>query len=161
MSVPTKRMIHTRIWISKQFNQLSAAERLLFIGMITLGDYHGRLRGDSTYLKREFFYQDKKIGIERVRNMRDRIAEVGLIELYSDENGEYISHPRWKTYQILDRRSAKPSEYPDPPSWKLRENTTGLQGELNGTEPNSSEYIENERKEMERNEIARHVQKSY
>lgn len=152
MSVPNKRMIHSRIWISKQFTQLKPLERYLYIGMISFGDYHGLLRGDVTFLRREFFYNDR-IGKRKIEKMRDQIAEVGLIEFYSDKNGEYISHPNWNKYQRLDTRSAKPSEYPDPPSWKERGITAGSLVESSVTEPNSTELSEKKRKEKESNEI--------
>lgn len=157
--MPNKRMIHTKIWVSNQFNQLKPLERLLYIGMITLGDYHGRLRGDANYLRRQFFYQDK-IGPGKIAKMRDRIAEVGLIEFYSVENGEYIFHPNWMKYQTLDARSAKPSDFPPPESWEERGTASQKQTEVNSTELNEIEANERKRKIMEQNEIDNHIKKS-
>lgn len=154
--MPNKRMIHTKIWVSDQLNQLKPLERLLYIGMITLGDYEGRLRGDAKYLRRQLFYDDK-IGHVKIARMRDRIAEVGLIEFYSNENGEYISHPNWNKYQRLDTRSAKPSDFPPPPSWKEPGNPASLQSQSNLTEASEVEGNERERKLKEQNEIVEHI----
>lgn len=111
----TRRMIHSKIWDSDQFSLIKPLERLLYIGMISIADDYGRLRGDGNFLRKRFFYSCK-IGIKKIEKMRDRIKDVGLIEVYSAKNNVCISHPNWIKYQTLDKSKAKPSDFPEPPS---------------------------------------------
>ncbi len=112
--IPTRRMLHSKIWHSDQFAMLKPLEGLLYIGMITLGDDEGRLRGDGRFLKSQLFPYSK-IGVRQVETMRNRIAEIGLIVVYPSQNGTCIWHPNWTKYQILRHDRAKPSEFPPPP----------------------------------------------
>lgn len=114
MSMPNKRMIHTKIWVSKQVNSLKPLERLLYIGMITMADDDGRLRGDGVYLRHNFFPFDK-IGPIKVERMRDRIEEVGLIIVYEVNDNVYISHPKWNDHQTLKKDRYKTYGFPPPP----------------------------------------------
>ena len=111
--IPAKRMLHTKIWYSDQFASLKPIECLLYIGMITLGDDDGRLRGDGRFLGGQIF-PFRKISPRQVEKMRDRIAEVGLIVIYSTQKGLCISHPNWNQYQTLRKDRAKPSDIPPP-----------------------------------------------
>jgi len=107
-------MIHTKIWVSNQFNSIKPLERLLYIGMITLGDDDGRLRGDGAYLRHNIFPFDK-IGAKKVEVMRDRIAEVGLIIVYASNDNVLIQHPKWNDYQKLVKKYRKLYGFPPPP----------------------------------------------
>ena len=106
-------MLHTKIWFSDQFAALKPLECLLYIGMITLGDDDGRLRGYARFLGGQIF-PFRKISARQVEKMRDRIAEVGLIVIYSTQKGLCISHPNWTLYQTLRKDRAKPSDIPAP-----------------------------------------------
>lgn len=108
-------MLHRKIWDSDQVQRLKISERLFYIGLITYGDDHGRLRGDGAFLKRQFFHGDH-LSVNRIEKMRDAIRDTGLIEVYSDKNGIYIAHPKWRLYQKLRAERNKDSEYPAPPS---------------------------------------------
>lgn len=112
--MPRCRLIHTKIWSSNQFALLKDREQLLYIGMVTLGDYYGRLNGDPRYLRSSIFPY-REVGLTQVKKMRDRIAEVGLILSYSDKNGSYIQHPNWQKYQSLRQDRPRPSDFPAPP----------------------------------------------
>ena len=136
--VPRCRLVHSKIWSSNQVALLTDREQILYIGMITLGDYHGRLNGDSRYLRSTIFpYRD--VGLKKVEQMRDRIAEVGLVLLYSDKNGSYIQHPNWQIYQSLRQDRPRASEFPDPPSDIRRADDRQLTAEENGSEANGVE----------------------
>lgn len=113
--IPFARMIHTKIWSSDQVLSLRYSERLLYIGLITYGDDVGRLRGDVSYLKRQFFPYDR-IGPGRMEKMLQALHDRGLIIRYQTEAGIFIQHPNWKKYQKLRAERAKESEYPSPPS---------------------------------------------
>ena len=100
MGLPNCRMVHTQIWESEQFLKQSVPTRLLFIGMITIADDSGRLKGDAHYLKRMFFYRDR-VSTASVEKMIQGLEESGLIIRYFVEDTAYIVHPHWRKYQKL------------------------------------------------------------
>lgn len=137
-------MVHSKIWYSNQFNDLKPTERLLYIGMITHADDFGRLRGDSPYLKVQIFPYGGVSDLA-VDKMRNRIAEVGLITIYSDTEGLYVHHPNWDRYQILRKDRLKVSEFPDPPT----DNCPSDDGQLTAQgKRNEGNGIEEKRKEL-------------
>jgi hypothetical protein len=110
--IPRCRMLYSKIWSSNQVTELKPIEVMLYIGMISLGDDEGKLKGNPRYLRSQIFPY-WSVSPEKTQKMIDRIVEVGLIELYSDENGIYIAHPNWYKYQKLRRDRANISEFPD------------------------------------------------
>lgn len=108
-------MIHTKIWDSGQVLKLRPIERLLFIGMITLGDDEGRLRGDAIYLRKMIFPNDK-YSRRQVEEMCRSIENQGLILMYEVEKSKYIQHPSWARYQKLRTERCKQSDFPPPPA---------------------------------------------
>jgi hypothetical protein len=144
--VPNKRMLHSKIWESSQFLELNYVGRLLFIGMISLGDDEGRLRGDGWYLKGHIFSRDR-VTPKEIEKLRDQIEKKGLIIVYKRETEIFIQHPNWTKYQTLRKDRFRYSEYPSPPSdiWQPSDNqitTQDRSGEANAV---SSEYSAAER----------------
>lgn len=144
--IPRARMVHTKIWHSDQFCKLSVSERLLYIAMVTLADDTGLMRGDARYLSKYIFFCDR-YSDKRVEKMRDHIAEVGLIHVYSDDAGTYICHPKWNKYQTLRKDRIRDSEYPLPPDdiglTNVRQVTA--QVKVSEVEGNGSEPLREER----------------
>jgi hypothetical protein len=114
MGLPNCRMVHTQIWESEQFLKQSVPTRLLFIGMITIADDSGRLKGDAHYLKRMFFYRDR-VSTASVEKMIQGLEESGLIIRYFVEDTAYIVHPHWRKYQKLRLDRTRISHIPAPP----------------------------------------------
>lgn len=114
MGLPNCRMVHTQIWESEQFLKQSVPTRLLFIGMITIADDSGRLRGDARYLKRMFFYVDH-ISVASVEKMIKGLEKSGLIIRYVAEGTDYIAHPHWRKFQKLRLDRTRISHIPAPP----------------------------------------------
>jgi len=108
-------MVHTQIWESEQLLKQSVPARLLYIGMITIADDSGRLRGDARYLKRMFFYVDH-ISAASVEKMIQDLEKSGLIIRYTAEGTAYIAHPNWRKYQKLRLDRTRISHIPAPPS---------------------------------------------
>ncbi len=108
------RMIHGKIWDSDQFNSLSIPERLLYIAIITLADDYGCFRADGNFLKRKVFHSNR-IGRQKVTEMLDHIAQIGLIKLFYDEKSQNVIigiHPGWNKYQKLRSDVRKVSDFP-------------------------------------------------
>ena len=109
-------MLHDSIWESKQFCLLTPSARLLYIGLITLGDDDGRLKGDPALLRSKIFPRDPAIKVEEVLEWLEEIVACGLIVRYSMSGDDYLVHPNWFKYQTLRADRKKESNIPTPPS---------------------------------------------
>lgn len=96
-----ERFIDPRIWASEQFCRLSEPAAMMFIGIITTADDHGRRRGSSHSLKLDIF-PTRPHTVDDVGRMRDELVRSGLVQHYRDEDGnDVVSIPSksWKRYQ--------------------------------------------------------------
>lgn len=109
-------MLHTDIWKSKQVSGLSIQARLLYIGLITLGDDDGRLNGDAALLRSQIFPRDEKVSIADVSKWLEEIVSAGLIVKYTANGDDYLAHPNWTRYQTLRADRRKDSNIPSPPA---------------------------------------------
>jgi len=110
-----RRMIHAQIWHSEQVGKLSPLARVLYIGMVTLADDEGRLKGHPAYLRAQVFPYDDILNAD-VEKAREEIIEAGLIEIYIVDQSQYIQHPNWEKYQTLRADRIQASRLPDPPN---------------------------------------------
>ena len=113
-----KRLIYTNIWASEQVGKLSVEARLLFIGLITLGDDDGILRGNPAYLRSMIFPYDDDIDVASVEKFLKEIVDQKLIIAYEVENIKYIYHPNWLRFQKLRNDRYTPTTYPVPQSFQ-------------------------------------------
>ncbi len=109
-----KRMIHEALFSSGQVSKLTRNARLLYIGMIVLGDDGGRLRGTPAFLRSRIFPYNDDISLDSIEKWRDEIVKEKLIMLYGSGLDEFISHPNWKKYQTLRSDRFKDSKLPPP-----------------------------------------------
>ena len=117
-----KRFLTPDIWSDAFFVKLTAQERLLFIGMITLADDEGRLRATPSYLKGEIFPEDRLPEV-RVKEIRDRIAALNRsVQLYKVDGMVYIQLRNWPRYQAPSHPS--PSRLPPPRRYKKPPNSS-------------------------------------
>ncbi len=111
-------MIHETIFSSVQVSKLTKPARLLYIGMIILGDDSGRLRGSPAFLRSRIFPYDDDIKLKDVENWRNEVIKEKLVDLYSNSLSsnldEFIVHPNWKKYQSLRSDRIKESKIPSP-----------------------------------------------
>lgn len=119
-------MIYTKIWTSEQFGKLSDRAKILYIGMITLSDDDGRLKGNPAYLRAQVFtYED--LALTEVVKLKEEIEKSKLIICYSIEGSDYIEHPNWTDYQVIRRDLYVPSSLPSrngPVTKPLRKSAT-------------------------------------
>ena len=107
-----RRMIYSKIWASKQFGELSEAERLLYIGTITLADDEGKLNGNPAYLRGQIFPYDS-YSVNQITSFLMNLDAQDLITQYEVDGAEYIKHPNWNTYQKLRKDRIRESGIPD------------------------------------------------
>ena len=105
-----KRQIDPDIWTSEQFINLSIEGRLLFIGMISMADDEGRLKGNPLILKANLYPADNH-SIDKIRKWRDEVINQLLTSLYVVDGQEYLWLPTFKKYQYMTKRF--PSKLPE------------------------------------------------
>jgi hypothetical protein len=111
--MPRIRCVKPEIWLSPQVMNLSHGARLLFLGLITQADDHGRGNADIRKLKAAIFPGDDVL-TATVREWLAECAAQRLAILYSaDDFGELYALPTWDAHQYVPKRSPT-SRYPDP-----------------------------------------------
>lgn len=96
-----ERFIDPRIWSSEQFCSVSEQAGLLFIGIITTADDHGRRRGSAHSLKLEIM-PTRAYSLHDVAGFRGELVAAGLIYHYRGEDmTELVCIPpdNWSKYQ--------------------------------------------------------------
>lgn len=112
-----KRMISTAIWEDEAFTKLCDKAKILYIGLITVADDDGRLRGNSVLLRSQIFPTDAEVTIDDIRSWLNTIVRAKLIVSYK-ENGEYfLQHPNWEEYQVIRADLYKASKFPQHPEY--------------------------------------------
>ncbi len=106
-----RRMIDPGFWINEQVNSLPMVGRVLFIGMFSNADDDGRLVASPKMLKHKIFPFDE-IGLQEVESLRNQIAKLGLIRLYSKDGKDYLDLPTWTKYQHIRADRYRPSILP-------------------------------------------------
>lgn len=105
-------MLHEKICDSVTLAELTGDEERLFHRIVVKADDYGRFHAIPELLLGACFpLLVEKISVEQVRMWRDRLAEVGLIELYMVDGREYLQLVTWDSYQR--RRGSKP-KFPAP-----------------------------------------------
>ena len=70
-----------------------------FIGMITLADDYGNMRGNPAWLSGQIFW-GTKANIDKVMT---ELSEIGLINLYRVDGQDYVSISGWSRHQKVDK----------------------------------------------------------
>ena len=126
-----ERFISPQTWTSEQFCSVSFLADLMFIGIISTADDHGRRRG-SLYSIMADVFPTRGLTLDQIKGARDELQRAKLIQVYADESGrELVSIPgeSWKRYQ--KPRYVSESKYPAfPGAYEVR--TDSVQ---TGTEP--------------------------
>jgi len=112
MANSQRRMVYMKIWTSEQFGGLSDKAKILYIGMVTLADDDGRLRGNPAYLRGQIFPYNEDLSVTDVLQFRNEVEKSGLITTYSIDGFEYIEHPKWEEYQVIRKDLYKKSTLP-------------------------------------------------
>ena len=109
-----KRMVHSTVWASGQIAKLSREARLLYIGLITLGDDDGRLKGAPALVRSQIYPYDDDVKVADVAKWLSEIEGQKLIVSYEVEGQPYFFHPKWESYQHIREDRRKDSNIPAP-----------------------------------------------
>lgn len=95
------RTIKPEFWDSASMGRISREARLLFIGMWSLADDSGKLRGDSRFLASRLFPYDEDAKSKITSWVRELVT-LGSIIPYRVDDDEYIMIPGWLKHQKID-----------------------------------------------------------
>ena len=112
-----RRMIHSCIWQSEHFADLTMQQRLLWIGLITNADDQGRGRAHPGLVRAAVFPFDV-IKQDDIAADIEMLRDAGLLLLYQADEKMYYQVIKWWEYQTP--QWAYPSEHPAPDGWPDR-----------------------------------------
>lgn len=107
-----RRLIDPTMWQCGHFKRLNLRRRLLWIGIITMADDTGKLKGEPAVIKACVFPFDS-FGALLIEKDLAELQEEGLIEPYEVEGDRYIRIPKWAKHQKPSHPT--PSKIPDLP----------------------------------------------
>jgi len=132
-----QRFIHPEFWSDPSVGQLTARERLFFIGCFSNADDDGRLLGNPAWLRSMIFPYDD-IPLDEIATMRDRIAGVCRnFIVYAVDGVDYIALRQWGRYQ--KPKYPKPSNIPPPPSHDEAPDSVNVSGITSETASSAQE----------------------
>lgn len=107
-------MIDKEISSNVDLGRLSRDARLLYALSIVHADDEGRMRAEGVYLKGKVFPYDDDLTSTKVQELRNQLASIGQITLYTKAGKEYLCHPNWDRWQPIRKDREKPSDCPAP-----------------------------------------------
>lgn len=105
-------MIDPKIWQSEDFAKLSQLAKLLFIGMISMADDHGKGRAKPIYLKSIIFPYEEALRLVDIEKALSEIGTKMSITLYSSDDNNYYRLDNWEKWQRVDK--PQESTIPNP-----------------------------------------------
>lgn len=122
------RFIHEKLCVSQTIASLSAEEERFFYRLLVKCDDFGRFYAQPTLLRAACFpLLLESVSDADVETWRDRLAAVGLIEIYESGGLSYLVVTTWDAYQ---RRRASVSKFPAPPSAATRGHLPASGGQM-------------------------------
>ena len=122
------RFIHEKLCVSQTIASLSAEEERFFYRLLVKCDDFGRFYAQPTLLRAACFpLLLESVSDADVEEWRDRLADVGLIEVYEAGGLSYLVVTTWDAYQ---RRRASVSKFPAPLSAATRGHLPASGGQM-------------------------------
>lgn len=111
--MPRIRSLKPDIWADEALGGCPVGARLLFIGLITQSDDHGRFRAAPALVRSTIFPYDESLTLRRVSEWLTALEGANLIEIYSTHGETFGVFRAWVKNQRMDNASAP--LYPEPP----------------------------------------------
>jgi hypothetical protein len=122
------RSIKPEFWESESLGRVSREARLLFIGLFSCCDDHGRARASSRLLASRLYPYDDD-ALKKLPAWIEELEKERCIRLYKVNDECYLDIPKWLNHQKID----KPSASKLPPFDDSREDSRGLEKNSLGT----------------------------
>lgn len=124
------RTVKPEFFRSAKLGQLEPAARLMFIGMWTEADDHGRGLAEPRHLAGTLFPFDRDVTERKVSRWLTEMAARGFITLYEANGSRYYYVTGW-WHQKVNRPG--PPRYPTPPGVTDSHPPNGESDSVNGT----------------------------
>jgi len=105
------RCIKPEFWDSESVGRISIPARLLFIGLWSLADDHGRAREHSRFLANRIFTYDN-VSDQQIEDYLWELVNENMIVRYESGGSHYLQICNWLNHQKIDKQG-KP-KYPGP-----------------------------------------------
>ncbi len=99
------RTIKPEFWESENLGNVSREARLLFIGLFSSCDDHGRTRANSRILASRLFPYDDD-AIKLLPKWLKELEQKGSVRVYVVGGETYLDIPKWLSHQKIDKPSA-------------------------------------------------------
>lgn len=99
------RSIKPEFWESESLGRVSREARLLFIGLFSCCDDHGRARASSRLLASRLFPYDDD-ALKKLPTWIEELEKERCIRLYKVNGESYLDIPKWLNHQKIDKPSA-------------------------------------------------------
>lgn len=113
------RMIDRVIILSKKINAISEGAENLYYRIYVNTDDYGRYHADSEILKGQI-YTRKKISKTIIEKRLNELWNIGLINLYKNNDETYLEIVDFEKHQIFRSDVKKRAEYPEPEKFLQR-----------------------------------------
>lgn len=104
------RVVKSDIWRNDKIGELDMTGRCFYIGLITLADDAGRVKGNDKYLKASIFPYDDELTPEVINGCKDACKSLKLIQSFSVNGCEVLELTGWMEHQPLRSDRIKPSK---------------------------------------------------
>ncbi len=105
------RMLHKKISVSLDVDNLSSEAQLLFTWMIAHADDDGRMKGEPQFVKANVVPM-KKWSFQKVKNYLIEMKTQGLIQYWEQNSEWFIEFPKWNDYQQIRKDRYEKSKLP-------------------------------------------------
>lgn len=135
------RTIKPEFWDDEILGQLSPLDRLLFLGMISLADDEGRMKGNPIWVRNQIFAYDETITVDKVTISINNLHKIKRIRVYGSDTQTYIEVLNFNKHQYIKRpqKSIIPPCSKTHPE-KIAEKQSNLFNHFSNT-PNSREIL--------------------
>jgi hypothetical protein len=126
------RTIKPEFWESESLSKVSREARLLFVGLFSCCDDHGRTRGNSRILASRLYPYDED-ALSLLEGWLSELESIGCIRRYVVDGETFLDIPKWLSHQKIDKPSK--SKLPEfvPGSRNDREDSRGFAKNSLGT----------------------------
>ncbi|MFA7153915.1 MAG: hypothetical protein WC072_08995 [Methanoregulaceae archaeon] len=115
IEVARRRMLSTRISLSKKINHVSDQAALLYTWMIPHLDELGLMEADPEIVKAQVVPLRDTFSDEVVEDCLEELSAVDAIIIYQVDGNNYLHYPNFHEFQTLKNDRVPTSEYPIPP----------------------------------------------
>lgn len=136
---PRIRTIKPEFWDSEVIGRVSIPARLCFLGLFSMADDEGRIKGSARRVWKIVFGFDE-IPVSDVDAMLNELVNQRLLRVYEVESeggqvDECMLITGWKEHQRVDKPRASQIPHPDDDSKTIRERSRGVEKTRRGPEP--------------------------